>query len=206
MLILSLETSYVRPGICVAEDTKIICEYTWKTSDQAAEIVQNINFVLIKTGKHIHLFDRFVVSLGPGSWTGIRMGISLALGLAQTDVAKLYGICSLDAMAYSLIENGLTGVFIPGTPKKYHFSRFENKEELLANGGNFKTAAAGEMMDALEKCAVIAGPDNSILKEAASTGNKKTVELSPSATLNALLASERIKRNLPTSLKPYYEK
>lgn len=53
--------------------------------------------------------DRLAVGLGPGSFTGLRIGIASARGLAAGLGLPAYGICTLDAIGQGMAEAGVEG-------------------------------------------------------------------------------------------------
>ena len=56
------------------------------------------------------------MSTGPGSFTGIRMGLGFAQGLADALDKPLVGVSSLEAVAQAAILDGVTGIIIPVIP------------------------------------------------------------------------------------------
>ena len=53
--------------------------------------------------------DRLAVGLGPGSFTGLRIGIATARGLAASLGLPAYGVCTLDAIGRGMAEAGVEG-------------------------------------------------------------------------------------------------
>jgi tRNA threonylcarbamoyladenosine biosynthesis protein TsaB len=53
--------------------------------------------------------DRIAVGLGPGSFTGLRVAIATARGLAAGLGLPVYGICTLDAIGQGMVETGVEG-------------------------------------------------------------------------------------------------
>jgi tRNA threonylcarbamoyladenosine biosynthesis protein TsaB len=53
--------------------------------------------------------DRLAVGLGPGSFTGLRIGIATARGLAASLSLPAYGVCTLDAIGRGMAEAGMAG-------------------------------------------------------------------------------------------------
>ena len=68
---------------------------------------------------------RVLVTLGPGSFTGLRTGIAFCQGLSSL-VAELYGISTLEALT-SLSKNPNNAVIIRARPG-YWYLRYQNKE------------------------------------------------------------------------------
>ena len=90
MKILSIETTTNFGSIAFLEDGLIKREVFFKSDDIAGEIVEKINII----GDD---FDYVVVSVGPGSWTGIRIGISFAKGLTLGNRDKIYCVSIFDS-------------------------------------------------------------------------------------------------------------
>lgn len=103
MKVLAIESSAVAASIAVAEDNQLICEYTTnykKTHSQTLmpmieEVCKMINLDLSE-------LDIIAVSKGPGSFTGLRIGVATAKGLAHTLDIPIAGINTLDALAYNM--------------------------------------------------------------------------------------------------------
>ncbi len=66
------------------------------------KILPILDFMLTQTSINIASIDEYYVVTGPGSFTGIRVGISFVYGLAIADNKAIYGINSLDAKAISI--------------------------------------------------------------------------------------------------------
>jgi len=65
-------------------------------------LLTGIGFLLNSAGWELADVDLIVVGIGPGSFTGIRIGAATALGLAQTLTRAYVGISGLDALAHQL--------------------------------------------------------------------------------------------------------
>ena len=77
------------------------------------ELVNTLDEALSEAGLSMGDVDRFVAGRGPGSFTGVRIGISTAKGLALGANAPLFGASTLDACAWTAWkagERGLVGV------------------------------------------------------------------------------------------------
>jgi len=100
MLIVALDTT-TRPGSCaVARDGAVLCEASGDpTRDQAARLPGEIAALLARAGATVRDVDAFAVSTGPGSFTGLRIGIASMQGLAFAQGKPLLGVSALDALA-----------------------------------------------------------------------------------------------------------
>lgn len=74
------------------------------------ELVNTIDAALADAGRSRDEVDAYLVGRGPGSFTGVRIGISTAKGLARGANAPLYGASTLDACAWTAWRAGVRGL------------------------------------------------------------------------------------------------
>jgi len=102
MRILALETSTLTGSVAVVEDTCLLTEITLQVKEtHSSQLMPAIDIVLKTTGMLPNELDGFAVALGPGSFTGLRIGMATAKGLAAAASKPLIGISTLEAMAWS---------------------------------------------------------------------------------------------------------
>ena len=66
--------------------------------------------------------ERVFAGLGPGSYTGLRVGLASALGLARAAEARLYGLSSFEALAYGELMVGESGaVLLEARAARYYW-------------------------------------------------------------------------------------
>jgi tRNA threonylcarbamoyladenosine biosynthesis protein TsaB len=76
MIILSLDTSSRDASIAVLKDEDVLLEYNFSSQDNlSAMLVPSLEFILKALGLHMAQIDVFGVGIGPGLFTGIRIGI-----------------------------------------------------------------------------------------------------------------------------------
>ena len=101
MHILAVDTATDVCGIAVAEEDRLLVEMIFhQRLTHAAVIMNGIQAALQTTGLHIGAMDAFAVTQGPGSFTGLRIGISTVKGLAVAAGKPLVGISSLAVLAH----------------------------------------------------------------------------------------------------------
>lgn len=106
-IILNIDTAADTALVCLAEDANplhFISNDTQK--DHAAWIHTAISEVMKKSRKTVQDIDAFAVSKGPGSYTGLRVGLSTVKGLCYGLQKPLIGISTLELMAYAVEKNG----------------------------------------------------------------------------------------------------
>ena len=103
-----IETSTALSSAAIAENGTIICTRESDTPRaQASLTAPFIKEMLDECGLVVPDFDAVCVSAGPGSYTGLRVGVSTAKGLCFGAGIPLIGICTLDVLVHQAIDSGL---------------------------------------------------------------------------------------------------
>lgn len=103
MKVLSIDSSTASATCAILEDNKLLGEITFNYKKQHSIILMPIIDELLKnTNSELDSIDGFVVSKGPGSFTGLRIGMAVIKGLAQGTNKPFISISTLDALAYNL--------------------------------------------------------------------------------------------------------
>ncbi len=100
MIILAIDTSSPVASVALMKDGALLGEYiinNGKTHSQIA--VPLISDMLEKLGMGIDEVDVFAASLGPGSFTGLRIGVATAKAFAQAGDKKIIGVSALEALS-----------------------------------------------------------------------------------------------------------
>ena len=100
MKILALETSAKAVSAAVSEDGKILCSGYQDTGlTHSRTLMPIVEHILKNTGLAVADMDAIAVAAGPGSFTGIRIGVAAAKGLAFAADKPAVGVSTLAAMA-----------------------------------------------------------------------------------------------------------
>lgn len=101
MKILSLECSSLSAGAALVEDGKLIAECFLNTGlTHSQTLMPMVQSVLKNTNTSASEVDIVSVSAGPGSFTGVRIGVAAAKGLADAFSTECFAVSSLEAAAY----------------------------------------------------------------------------------------------------------
>lgn len=113
-LILGLETATPLGSLALIENEQIIIErYLLQKGNHAEELLPALDQMLKANGLNISQLEAIAVSKGPGSFTGLRIGVSFAKGLAFSLKIPLLGVPTLDALAWNLVDSDLDGLICP---------------------------------------------------------------------------------------------
>lgn len=106
-LILLIETATTSCSVALAMDNHIIALREINQRNIHAEVITvYINELFIESGKTIDQLDAIAISSGPGSYTGLRIGVSTAKGLCFALDKPLIAIETLAAMAQGYKTRG----------------------------------------------------------------------------------------------------
>ena len=100
MRILGLDTSSHINAVGLISDDHVLGDFAWEAKNSSLQrIVSAIDFVLGSARLRIEDVDGFAVGIGPGSWTGVRIGLTVGKMLALSCNKPVCGVSSLDALA-----------------------------------------------------------------------------------------------------------
>jgi len=103
MKVLGIDTSTPCGSVGLIEDERVLSEYLLHSPVTHSErLIAAIDLVLNESHLSVHGLDGWSVCLGPGSFTGLRIGVSTVKGLAFATRKPVAGVTSLDALASQL--------------------------------------------------------------------------------------------------------
>lgn len=106
MKVLAIDTSTLVSSVAVLEDNVVLGELNLNQDMSHSEnLIPMIDIVLKNIGLDIEDIDLFAVAVGPGSFTGLRIGIATVKSFAQTLKKPIVGVSTLEGLSYSLLGN-----------------------------------------------------------------------------------------------------
>ena len=141
MKILAIDTSSNSCSAAILEDDKVIKEIKLKDEKTHSQILmQIIDKLLTECSCNIKDFDLFACSKGPGSFTGIRIGIATIKAFSDATRKPLIGISSLKSLAYNLntsIHDSYIVSLIDAKHKNVYCGVFEKKDGVYKKVANY---------------------------------------------------------------------
>ena len=133
MKILALETSAKAVSAAVSEDGKILCSGYQDTGlTHSRTLMPIVEHILKNTGLTVADMDAIAVAAGPGSFTGIRIGVAAAKGLAFAADKPAVGVSTLAAMARNVAFcDGLVVCAMDARRQQVYNALFEAKDGQL---------------------------------------------------------------------------
>lgn len=99
-MLLALDTSTQSIGVALYDEHKVLCESLWTSLDyHTVELAPEVNRLLAKANADVIDLRAIAVAIGPGSFTGLRIGLAFAKGLALAHRLVIIGVPTLDILA-----------------------------------------------------------------------------------------------------------
>ncbi len=100
MRVLGIDTSTMIAGVGIMEDDEVMADLKFDVKITYSEVLLSTIDLALKTiGLKVEDLDGFAISIGPGSFTGLRIGLSTVKGLCFASGKPLASVPSLDALA-----------------------------------------------------------------------------------------------------------
>lgn len=202
MTILAFDTTHGFCSVSIAKEGNIISSHVIKeTSKQAEMLIPTIEKVLTESALDYKDIQTISTTVGPGSFTGVRIGLAAAHGLLLATKAAFFGISALEAVAWKVKQEQNINEYLT-----LHVVLDARRKELFLQSFNISTlkplSAAilcdYETAESLinEKPAIIAGNGIDVIKEHLSTSHQFVgSEFLPDAESVAKLAAFKLKKN-----------
>ena len=102
MKILALDSSAKTATAALTDGVEILAESSVRTATHSAVLLPMIEAMLKSADTAVEDLDLMAVTVGPGSFTGVRIGVSTVKGLAFAHGTPCIGVSSLEGMAYMM--------------------------------------------------------------------------------------------------------
>src|SRR6185503_10926469 len=113
-LILAMETATRAGSVCLALGSEILASVAGDASaSHSSDLIENMQRVLSEAGRELREVDVFAAAEGPGSFTGLRIGLATAKALATSMERNCAGVSTLAAVAAAAGESDRTIALLP---------------------------------------------------------------------------------------------
>ncbi len=216
MKVLSLETATVTGSIAILDDhTGLIGEVRTDVKIVHAErLMPSIEWLLHTSRISIEEIDAFGVSIGPGSFTGLRIGLSTAKGFAYATGKPIVPVSTLDAFARTLpFCSHMICPLLDARKNEVYAALYKWEEGLLRKIFPETALHPEQLLKEINGPVVFMGDGVGKYRELITDSLKTDAifappsRMSPSASTVAEIAIEKIKQGIvtdPVSLTPFY--
>ena len=138
MKILAFDTTGETGSVALVEDDRVIEEVVLTSTDGFAHILfGEIEALLARHDVAIHQIDLFAAASGPGSFTGVRVGLAAAKGLAEATGRKVLAVSNLQALAW-FGSRSLRATVIDAHRGEVYGAVYDSRLETVSNEGVMK--------------------------------------------------------------------
>ena len=208
-LVLALQTVAEPTEIALLEGERILatCEIAERFA-VCRQLVPQIASLLAGRAKGMQELDLIGVGIGPGSFTGIRIGVGTAKALAHALEKPLLGVDSLEALAFS-IEGHYTSIIalLDAGRGKYFAGCYNPDLQLLREPAVLTPEELKAWLEAAPANAAVCGAIDQNIREIAEEYGVEIVDNSISAAMVGKLALGKFTRrggDSPLALQPLY--
>ena len=218
MIVLGIDTSGYINAVGITDGTRVLADAAFAAkTDSLEQIVDNIDSVLKNNNFSLSDVQRIGVGLGPGSWTGIKVGVTVGKMLAFSTDKPVAGIPTLEALAYAAREKAalVYAIISAGVKDTVYAARYRTSANGVSQEGEYFTGSIKDLVPLIKEPVLLVGSDikryrDMVLKESPSLKNKvESLEAQPSGAAVACLAGTRLEQGTiddPLSLTPLYLK
>lgn len=130
MKVLAIDSSSVIAGVAVLDGDRLLYEaYHHHKRNHSETLMPMVEEALNSSGLILDKIDLFAVSSGPGSFTGLRIGISTVKGLSQAMDKPAQAVPTLDALAYNIVHtDGLVCPIMDARREQVYTSLYQMAE------------------------------------------------------------------------------
>jgi tRNA threonylcarbamoyladenosine biosynthesis protein TsaB len=201
MKILGIDTSTPFLALGIVEDEKVLSELKFNAGQTHAQILlPSIDRVLKEASLNLEELEGIAVSIGPGSFTGLRISLATAKGLCFASGKPLISIPTLDGLVYSQKSPSYPLVPILDAKKnEVNSAVYDSREGKLKRVSDYWVTGIEKLVAKIPEEVIFLGPGLEVFKENLGKlcGEKahflKGEENLPSGTAIAFLGLERIK-------------
>jgi tRNA threonylcarbamoyl adenosine modification protein YeaZ len=136
--VLAIDTSTSRTSVAIIEDSKLLYN---GFRDGATAHGPSLP-ALVQEALAVSDVDEVVVGMGPGPFTGLRVGIAFAQSFALAREIPVRGVCSLDAIAAQIQEDDFI-ITVDARRKEVYWARYTNGVRVTDPAVNFPADVTG---------------------------------------------------------------
>jgi tRNA threonylcarbamoyladenosine biosynthesis protein TsaB len=203
MIILGIDTSGYANAVGVADGVRILADTAFPArTDSLEQIVDNIDATLKSAGLTLKEVGGIGVGLGPGSWTGIKVGVTVGKMLAFSTGKPVAGIPTLEALAYGARgkSQSIWAIIGAGIKDTVYAAGYRVQGDEIVQEGDYYAGEARDLAAVIKGPIALAGSGiehyvDIITGENRSLKSKiKALEAVPGGAAVARLAAMRLKQ------------
>jgi tRNA threonylcarbamoyladenosine biosynthesis protein TsaB len=159
MIILGIETATMTGGVALLNEKRLISEYTLNVrTTHTARLMPVIDQILRDSSIDKSEIDGIAISTGPGSFTGLRIGLATAKGLALGLSIPLLGVPTLDALARNVpFAAYQICTILDAKKKEVYASLFRYEDDALVRKMPYQVTPPSDLMAQIHEKTIFLG-------------------------------------------------
>ena len=150
-VILGIDTSSKSSSVALQKNGETISfDFQCSGLTHSQTLMPQIKKVVDNAGVSIDKINYIAVTVGPGSFTGLRIGLSSAKGIAAVNEALCIGLSSLEALAYGVEFDGIVCAVMDARCKRVFCALFQRDGEKFSRITDDKTMPIDELLEVLK--------------------------------------------------------
>ena len=215
MRILAVDTATTSCSVAIVDKTSLLSEFTLaKEETHSKHLMDMIKAALRMSGLNFSDLDGFAVTRGPGSFTGLRIGISTIKGLALASEKPVVGVSSLETLALQMsYSRDLICPILDARRGEVYFSRYRFLNGHLKKQTKERVAPPDKAVEDLNESCLFVGNGALLYKEIILEKMGKSASFAPMiqntirASTMAYLSMAKFEKNDTDDIEkilPYY--
>jgi tRNA threonylcarbamoyladenosine biosynthesis protein TsaB len=185
-MLLSIDTSTRTIGVALYDGDQIWNETTWTSQDyHTVELAPGIQDILDKSGIAIADIEAIAVAIGPGSFTGLRIGLAVAKGIALARHIPILGVPTLDivAAATPLVANSALAAVLRAGRGRLAVGWYQANRTGWRSTNSIEVLTAQDLADKIQESTLVCGEINEDERRLLARKRKLVHLLSPARSL-----------------------
>jgi tRNA threonylcarbamoyladenosine biosynthesis protein TsaB len=169
MKILAVDTATKSCSVAIIDNDTLLAEVTNVSAQtHSKHLMQMIDTAVALSGLKVSEMDGLAVTIGPGSFTGLRIGLSSIKGLALATGKPVVGISSLDALSVqsaAVFSTGLICSLLDAQKGEVYFARYRVKNGNLFKEIRERVLEPGKAVDDIREPCILIGSGAAVYRK-----------------------------------------
>jgi tRNA threonylcarbamoyladenosine biosynthesis protein TsaB len=214
MMLLAVDTSTRMIGAALYDGVQVVAETTWKSRNHhTIELAPAVAVILESTEIEFAALKVVGVAIGPGSFTGLRIGLAFAKGLAFSLSIPIIGIPTLDVLAAAQpVSDMRLACVLEAGRSRYAVGWYIPDNEQWIPSGEMENLTIDSLIEKMQGPTLVCGEMNKVFRDRLTQEGENIVLSTPAQAVRrpALLAELSWGRwtngvtDDPSAIKPIY--
>jgi tRNA threonylcarbamoyladenosine biosynthesis protein TsaB len=158
-MLLAVDTSTTQVGLALYNEGEVLAEMMWSSKQHhTTQLASTVSDLMKRCDVAMDKVQALGVAIGPGSFTSLRVGLSLVKGIAFAKNIPVIGIPTLDVIAFAqpLDKKPLMAVLQAGRTR-LAFSQYQSDKKQWQLEGEIRSGSVDELLGQIEVSTLVAG-------------------------------------------------